>query len=85
MTRVVIFRRSDRPEVGPAAHLPASADAAWPPGHPPTVARTLCGLVGIGRTFDRDDATCPLCVAMSGRHPGKRGKAWLRRQMETAR
>jgi hypothetical protein len=82
VTAVVIFSASDRPEVGPWAHLPVPEDAAQRLG--PTVLRTVCGRTGIGRLFDREDTTCPLCWAVSGRHPGKRGKLALHRQYEEA-
>jgi hypothetical protein len=85
VTRVVIFRASDRPEVGPHAHAPA-ADSAIPPGGTPTVLGTLCGQVGIGRTFDRESGvTCGLCRATAGEHPGRRGKQQLRKRLEEAR
>jgi hypothetical protein len=83
MTRVLIFRRSDLPEVGPAAHLPASGYGQE--FRAPTVVRTACGRVGIGRSYDRDGPTCPECQAVTGQHPGKRGKAYLRRLTEAGR
>jgi hypothetical protein len=92
VTRVIIFRASARPEVGCTAHLPAGA--ALPqlgpgllltPRQEQTVLRTVCGQVGIGRLFDRDGPSCALCLAMSGQHPGKRGKAWLLRNLGGAR
>jgi hypothetical protein len=84
VTAVVIFRRTDLPEIGPASHLPAEGETGPLLGNAPTVLRTLCGSVGIGRWFDREDATCALCVALAGRRPGKKGKAYLRRLTEEA-
>jgi hypothetical protein len=81
MTRVLIFRASDTREVGPQAHLPA-AGYGLAVGGPHTVVRTACGRVGIGRAYDRDGATCAECQAVTGQHPGKRGKLWLQRQAQ---
>lgn len=84
--RVVIFRRSDTAGVGAASHLPVPDDAGLRlAGKEATVLHTVCGLIGIGRLFDRDDATCAVCVASAGRRPGKKGKVLLRRQWEEAR
>lgn len=83
MTRVVIFRASDRAEVGPHAHLLADGYDARP--GPVTVLRTACGQVGIGRVFTRDAATCGECLATSGQHPGRRSKSHLRKQLTEGR
>lgn len=72
----VIFRASARPEVGAAAHVPV--DVAVPMRS--TVVTTLCGMTGIGPVIDRPDTTCATCLAVQGRHPGKRGKLFLHRQ-----
>jgi hypothetical protein len=85
VTRVVIFRASDRPEVGPHAHAP-DPETAVPPGGRATVLTTLCGQLGIGRTYDRESGvTCGLCRAIAGEHPGRRGKQQLRKRLEEAR
>lgn len=85
MTAVVIFRASDRAEVGAMVHLPAGEALPNLGGPPllapdrPTVLRTLCGQVNVGRLFDREGATCAFCLALSGQHPGGNGKRYLTR------
>jgi hypothetical protein len=49
------------------------------PSLAPTVLRTYCGQVNIGRAFDRPEVTCAFCRAMSGEHPGGHGKRYLTR------
>lgn len=82
MTLVIIGRLSSTAEVGAVAHLPA-ADTAYTVsrGLPPLpdVFRTYCGRTVIGRTFDRETATCAFCLAMSGQHPGGHAKRYLAR------
>lgn len=78
MSLVVIFRASDRPEVGSVAHQPAEELSG--PSLGQTVLRTLCGQVNVGRVFERDHGvTCAFCQALSGRHPGGHGKRFLAR------
>jgi hypothetical protein len=74
---VVIARASSTPEVGGQAHLPDPGITALVSG--PTVVRTVCGVSIIAQTFDRDGATCALCLAVSGQHPGGHGKRYLTR------
>jgi hypothetical protein len=74
---VVIGRASERPEVGAIAHLPVPEHARSARGA--TVVRTVCGQTVLGRTFDREGATCAFCLAMSGQHPGGHGKRHLTR------
>ena len=79
-TRVVIFRASSRLEVGAVSHLPIPEHASWQPERQQTVLRTVCGLTGIGRTFDREDLPgCAECCALTGHHPGPRGMRSLQR------
>lgn len=78
---MVIFRASERPEVGPFAHLPVPEHAHHLRGGP-TVLRTVCGQVGIGRVFEQPAVSCGLCLAATGEHPGRRSKAHLRRLSE---
>jgi hypothetical protein len=86
VTAVVIFRASDRQEVGAVAHLPADPlggalgrSPLLTPRREQTVIRTVCGQVGIGRTFVREGPTCAFCLAMTGQHPGGHGKRYLTR------
>jgi hypothetical protein len=75
---VVIGRASERPEVGAIAHLPVPEHAR--PARGATVVRTVCGQSVIGQTFDREDgATCAMCRAISGQHPGGNGRRYLTR------
>ena len=76
MTAVVIGRLSSSPEVGALSHYPEGRVMV----RGVTVLRTACGLSVIGQTFDRDDgATCAMCRAVTGQHPGQRGKRYLAR------
>jgi hypothetical protein len=85
VTRVVIFRASDRAEVGPHAHQPAP-ETEVPPGGTATVLTTLCGQLGIGRVYERESGvTYGLCRAIAGEHPGRRGKQQLRKLLEVPR
>lgn len=76
MTVVVIGRASSRPEVGPLSHYPEARQMV----RGVTVLRTVCERSVIGQTFDREDgATCAMCRAVSGEHPGGNGKRFLTR------
>jgi len=76
VTAVVIGRASSTPEVGSLSHYPEGRRMA----RGVTVLRTVCGQTIIGQTFDREDgATCAMCRAMTGQHPGDRGRRYLRR------
>jgi hypothetical protein len=84
VTRVVIGRASSTQEVGAVAHL--AVDPLPNRGRPPlivpdrpTVVRTVCGGIVIGRVYDRVEATCAFCLAASGQHPGGNGKRFLTR------
>jgi hypothetical protein len=76
VTVVVIGRASSTPEVGALSCYPEDRRMA----RGVTVVRTVCGRSVIGQTFDREDgATCAMCRALSGEHPGGRGKRYLTR------
>jgi hypothetical protein len=73
---VVIGRASSTPEVGPLSHYPERGVMV----RGVSVLRTRCGQSVIGQTFDRDDgATCAMCRAVAGQHPGGHGKRYLAR------
>lgn len=77
MTVVVIGRASSTPEVGPLSHYPVQGQMVYGV----SVLRTRCGRDVIGQTFDREDgATCALCRALAGQHPGGHGKRYLTKQ-----
>lgn len=78
MTATVIFRVGD-----PVIHLPVPEHRALTLSKP-TVVRTVCGATGIGPVKDRPDYTCAVCMAASGRRPGKKGKQFLRRLTKEA-
>jgi hypothetical protein len=76
VTVVVIGRASSTPEVGPLSHYPEGGVMV----RGVSVLRTVCGQSVIGQTFDRDDgATCAMCRAVSGQHPGGNGRRYLTR------
>jgi hypothetical protein len=76
MSVVVIGRASSTPEVGPFSHYPEQRVMV----RGVSVLRTVCGRSVIGQTFDREDgATCAMCRAISGQHPGGNGKRHLTR------
>jgi hypothetical protein len=73
---VTIGRLSSSPEVGALSHYPENRAMV----RGVSVLRTVCGRVVIGQTFDREDgATCAMCRALSGEHPGGNGKRYLTR------
>lgn len=79
MTLTAIFRASDRAEFGAQVHLLLDTGQPLLAPQGDTVITTLCGKVGIGPVVDRPGATCALCLAVSGQHPGGRGKRFLTR------
>jgi hypothetical protein len=79
VTATVILTAGD-----PVVHLPVAEHRLLTLHTGPTVVRTVCGLTGIGPVKDRPDYTCAVCMAASGRRPGKKGKQYLRRLTKEA-